>query len=71
MIQKHKVTLGIEQAKHNVNMIGQIDSTFAQPARDVFPESSRILAKYKEMFGGFLFLATEITKRWFNQFEFA
>ena len=65
MIQKHKVTFGIEQAKHNINMIGQIgkriNSTFTQPARDFFPESSRILAKYKEMFGGFFFLATETT----------
>ena len=65
MIQKHKVTPGIEQAKHNVRMIGQIrkriNSTFTQPARDFFPESYRILAKHKEMFWGFLFLATKTT----------
>ena len=65
MIQKHKVTLGIKQAKHNVNMIGyirkRINATFTQPARDFFPESSRRLAKDKEMSGGFLVLATETT----------
>ena len=58
MIQKHKVTSGIKQAKHNVNMIGQIrkriNPTFMQPARDFFPESSRILGKYRDVHG-FLF----------------